>query len=561
MPRDRITALFQAALSKHRAGDLVAAEQCYRQLLEVDRHHADALHHLGLLLRDRGNSEEAISLLTRAVAVRPNDAVGQNNLANMLKEEGRLTEALSAYRAAVRCDPDYANAYFNLADLLLDQGELQAATDCYRQVLRLSPEDAGAWNGLGAALRRRQRLAEAMEAFDTALRISPDWLDAHNNRGLVLAALGDLEAATVCFRTAIELDADYASVYENLAKSRRFGAGDRGEILRLQALAESSKLQESARVSLHFALGKMLDDCGVYNQAFEHYRTANRLKRQTVDFEREQHTAAISDSITTFSRDFFEQRQGSDHPSELPVFIVGMPRAGTTLVEQIIASHPQVFGADELTHIRDIATALPARLQTDMAYPGCVPMIDATSVRSLAEDYLGKLRALGGDALRVSDKMPGNFFHLGLIALMFPRARIIHCRRDPLDVCLSIYFHRFVHGYDYAYDLTDIGVYYRQYRRLMQHWHETLPIKICDVQYEELVANQESESRRLIDYCGLPWDDRCLEYHKNDRPVQTMSNWQVRQPIYTDSIQRWKKYEEHLDELKEALVEGHDAVD
>ncbi len=558
MPRDRITALFQAALSKHQAGDLVAAEQGYQRLLEVDRQHADALHHLGLLLKDRGDLEEAISLLTRAVASRPNDAVCHNNLANMLKEQGRATEAIVAYRAAVRCNPDYANAYFNLAGLLLDQAELQAAIECYRQVLRLSPEDAETWNGLGAALRRRQRLTEAMEAFHTALRINPDSLDAHNNLGLVLTQLGDLEAAAACYRKAIELDADYAPVYENLAKSRRFGAGDRDEIRRLQALAESSKLSESGRISLHFALGKMLDDCGMFEQAFGHYRTANVLRRKTKDFHREQCVTDVSHTIETFSGDFFKQRQGSGHPSELPVFIVGMPRSGTTLVEQIIASHPQVFGADELMHIGDIATALPGRLQTEMAYPGCVPMIDATLVRSLAEDYLGKLRALGGDALRVSDKMPSNLFLLGLIALMFSRARIIHCRRDPLGVCLSIYFHHFVYGYDYAYDLTDIGVYYRQYRRLMRHWHRVLPIEICDVQYEELVANQESESRRLIDYCGLPWDDRCLAYHKNDRAVQSMSNWQVRQPIYTDSIRRWKHYEKHLDELKQALVEGED---
>ena len=167
-----------------------------------------------------------------------------------------------------------------------------------------------------------------------------------------------------------------------------------------------------------------------------------------------------------------------------------------------------------------------------------------------------KLQAIGGNAKRVTDKMPGNFLALGLIALMFPRARIIHCRRDPMDVCLSIYFHRFAYGHGYAYDLTDIAVHYRQYQRLMQHWHEVLPLEICDVQYEELVANQASESRRLIDYCGLPWDDRCLEYYENDRPVQSMSNWQVRQPIYTDSIQRWKHYEKHLDELKEMLAEA-----
>jgi hypothetical protein len=233
-----------------------------------------------------------------------------------------------------------------------------------------------------------------------------------------------------------------------------------------------------------------------------------------------------------------------------------MPRSGTTLVEQIIASHPQVFGAGELCHIGAMVAGLPARLQTDTTYPECVTMLDERLARSLAEDYLEKLRALGDDAKRVSDKMPANFFNLGLIALMFPNARVIHCRRDPLDVCLSIYFQQFAYGHNYAYDLSDIAVYYRQYKRLMHHWHAVLPLEIHEVQYEKLIADQEAVSRRLIDYCGLPWDESCLEYYKNKRAVQTMSNWQVRQPIYTHSMQRWKHYEKHLDELKEVLAEA-----
>ncbi len=550
-----VASLFRAAVSKHQAGNVDEAAPLYRRLLAIAPDHADALHRLGLLLQQRGDSQEAVLLLTRAVASRPNDAVCQNNLANMLKEQGRLAEAISAYQAAIRYKPDYANAYFNLADLLLDQAELQAAVACYRQVLRLSPEDEEAWNGLGAALRHQQRLAEAGEAFRTALRIKPDYADAHNNLGLLHETSGDLETATACYRKAIELDPNYTQAYENLAKSRRYGPADGDEIAHLQTLVDSPELSESARISLHFALGKMLDDSGMFDEAFGHYQAANCLKRKTKDFRRERRIAKISENVKTFSNHFFKQRQGSGHQSELPVFIVGMPRSGTTLVEQIIASHPQCFGADELPHIGAIAATLPGRLQTDHPYPQCATMIGAPLARSLAEEYLEKLQAVGGDAKRVSDKMPANFIYLGLIALMFPRARVIHCRRDPLAVCLSIYFHRFAYGHGYAYDLGDIGVYYRQYRRLMQHWHEVLPLEICDVQYEELVADQASESRRLIDYCGLSWDDRCLEYHKNTRPVQTMSNWQVRQPIYTDSIQRWKHYEKHLDELKEMLVE------
>ena len=537
-------------------GKHAEAIAAYREAIKLKPDFAEAHNNFGSVLKEQGKLTEAIACCQQALTLKPDFAEAHNNLANMLKEQGRLAEAISAYQAAIRYKPDYANAYFNLADLLLDQGELQVAIECYRQVLRLLPENAEAWSRLGAALRLHQRLAEAIEAFRTALQIKPDYPDAHNNLGLVHAALGDLEAATACYRKAIELDPDYAPAYENLAKSRRYGPADGDEIAHLQALVDSPELSESAQVSLHFALGKMLDDCGMFDEAFGHYRTANCLNHKTKNFCRERCIARASENVKTFTSHFFEQCQISGHPSELPVFIVGMPRSGTTLVEQIIASHPQVFGADELPHIEVIAATLPGRLQTDHPYPQCATLIDPPLARSLADSYLEKLRAIGGDAERVSDKMPRNFFYLGLIALMFPRARIIHCRRDPMDVCLSIYFRRFAYGHGYAYDLTDIAVHYRQYQRLMQHWHEVLPLEICDVQYEELVANQASESRRLIDYCGLPWDDRCLEYYENDRPVQSMSNWQVRQPIYTDSIQRWKHYEKHLDELKEMLAEA-----
>ncbi len=584
-----VAARFNLGLTLQAQGRLTEAIAAYRQALALEPNAAEIYNNLGIALQEQGDLDDAVAAFGQARALKPKLAETHYNLGNARQAQGKHAEAIAAYREAIKLKPDfaeaynnlgsalrkqgdpieamacykqaiaskpgYADAYINLADFfLLDQGELEAAADCYRELLRLSPENADAWIGLGSILRHQQRLAEAMEACRTALRIKPDHPSAHHDLGLMFATLGDLEAARACYRQAIELDPNYAQAYESLAESRRYSPADGDEIVRLQALVDSPKLSEPGRISLHFALGKMLDDCGAFEQAFGHYRTANNLKRKTIGFDREKLIASVSATVATFTSHFFEQCQVSGHPSELPVFIVGMPRSGTTLVEQIIASHPQVFGADELPHIPTMVATLPARLQTDTVYPACVTMIDEPLVRSLAEEYLEKLQAIGGDTQRVSDKMPTNFIYLGLIALMFPRARIIHCRRDPLAVCLSIYFRRFGYGHTYANDLNDIATYYRQYQRLMQYWHEVLPLEICDVQYEELVANQASESQRLIDYCGLPWDDRCLEYHKNTRPVQTMSNWQVRQPIYTDSIKRWKHYEKHLDELKRALA-------
>ncbi|MEE8253706.1 MAG: sulfotransferase [Hyphomicrobium sp.] len=555
MAIDAVGAVLRDAVAQHEAGNLQRAERLYRQVLKHVPNHAEPLHRLALLVQQCGRAEEAIALLTRAVAAEPADAVGHNNLGNMLREQGRMAEAIMAYRAAVRCRPDYINAHFNLAGVLNDQWALEAATECYRTVLRLSPEDAEAWNGLGGAMHKQGHVHEAIEAYQAALRFKADYADAHNHLGLALQAQGNLEAASACYRKAIALEPDHAKAHENLVRSRRYSPADRDEIARLEALVHNPEVSADALTSLHFALGKVYDDCGAFEQAFAHYQAGNRLKRKTVNFKREQEIAEASDIIATFDRDFFKRRTDFGNPSDLPVFIVGMPRSGTTLVEQIIASHPRAFGAGELLHISNIVAALPKRLHTHLPYPKCATMIDRALAQSLAEGYLDHLKGAGGDALRVTDKVPGNFVHLGLIALMFPNARVIHCRREALDVCLSIYFQRFERGHFYAYDLSDIAVCYRQYERMMRHWREVLPLEIHEVQYEELIADQEAVSRRLIAYCGLPWDDRCLEYYKNKRAVQTASSWQVRQPIYNDSIQRWKKYEKHLDELKAGLAQ------
>ncbi|MDH3673192.1 MAG: sulfotransferase [Gammaproteobacteria bacterium] len=550
-----VGAVLRDAVAQHEAGDLQQAERLYRQVLKHVPNHAGTLHQLALLVHRCGRSKEAIDLLTRAVAAEPADAVGHNNLGNMLREQGRMKEAITAYRAAVRCRPDYITAHFNLAGIFNDEWALEAAEECYRSVLRLSPEDAEAWNGLGTVMQKQGRVPEAIEAYQTALRFEADYANAHNNLGLALQAQGDLKAANACYRKAIALEPDYAKAHENIVRSRRYGPADRDEIARLEALVGTPETSEEALMSLHFALGKVYDDCGAFEQAFSHYQAGNRLKRKTVKFKRERHIAEASDIIATFDRQFFERRTDFGDVSDLPVFIVGMPRSGTTLVEQIIASHPRAFGAGELHQVTNIAVGLRKRLHTHLPYPKCATMIDRSLAQSLAEGYLDYLKGAGGDALRVTDKAPGNFIHLGLIALMFPNARVIHCRREALDVCLSIYFQRFERGHNYAYDLSDIAVSYRQYERMMRHWREVLPLKIYEVQYEAQIADQEAVSRRLIDYCGLPWDERCLEYYKNKRAVQTASSWQARQPIYSDSVKRWKRYEKYLGELKEGLAQ------
>ena len=392
-----------------------------------------------------------------------------------------------------------------------------------------------------------------MEALQAAIRIDPEFAEAHNNLGIVYMDVGDMERAMACFREALKLNPRMAASSLNMSRARRFTAADLPEIARIEELVQEPDIPDEGRMNLHFALGKMFDDSAQYEKAFEHFLKANQYKRKRVRFNAEHYKGWSARFLDVFTREFFDQHANMGDASELPVFIVGMPRSGTTLVEQILASHPQVHGADELTTIFDITCALEQRNSGAQTYPGIISTLDASAFTWGARHYLDKLRSIDDQAVRITDKMPTNFFHLGLIAVMLPHARIIHCRRDAMDVCLSNFVQMFAEGHYYSYDLSDIAAYYRGYEQVMAHWREVLPIRMYEVQYEELIDDQERISRELVDYLGLAWDDRCLAFHETKRAVRTASNWQVRQPIYKNARKRWKNYEQSLAGLKADL--------
>ena len=335
--------------------------------------------------------------------------------------------------------------------------------------------------------------------------------------------------------------------------TKRFTAEDRAEIDTLEAALTREKLRDSRRANIHYALGKAYDDCGEYDKAFEHFEHANEIEARRYRFNRERHVIALQKVKDHFPAALFERFAGAGSTSERPVFVVGMPRSGTTLVEQIIASHPSVHGADELTMIQQCTDRLAAEFGSERPYPECIGDIDAATIARFADEYLAHLRTHSTSALRVTDKMPANFWHLGFIALLFPHARVVHCRRDARDVCVSNYFQQYAQAHHYTYKLADLGLYYSSYRSLMRHWRSVLPLRMYEIDYERLVEDQETQSKKLIEYCGLEWDERCLEFHKTRRTVFTASHWQVRQPMYRRSSQRWKHYESHMGELFEAL--------
>ncbi|MEE9139761.1 MAG: tetratricopeptide repeat protein, partial [Alphaproteobacteria bacterium] len=532
-------------------GKLREAVAAYNKAIEADPAYPVAYLNLGVALKALGDVDEAFAAYRKAIELKPDYAEACSNLGNALHQQGRLEEALIACRKAVELAPRLAEAGSNLGNVLMEQGMLDEAAAQYARVLSFRPDLAETHTKLGDVLRKQGKLDDAMKCFTRALRLKPDSAEAHNDLGNAFKEQGKLDRAVESYRRAIECRPDCVQAHYNLAVIERAREGDPAfEVL--EPLRDDPSLPLNDAIEVHFTLGKMYADIGEHERAFRRYRRGNELRtvaaeRRGQRFDAVQHRRLIDRTIEIFTAGFFAERRGYGAEPELPVLIVGMPRSGTTLIEQILASHPKVFGAGELPDLGNIARGLPER------YPEGAVTIDAATSRRLADGYLRRLSAFSADADRVTDKMPGNFMLFGLVALLVPGARVVHCRRDPLDTCLSCYFHNFAHGQHFTSDLRDLGAYYREYERLMAHWREVLPLSILDVQYEELVAHQEEVSREMVAFCGLEWDARCLEFHKTERPVRTASNVQVRQKIFSTSVERWRAYEKHLAPLRDAL--------
>ena len=554
MDIDQIKDVFVFAMDQHQKGDLVQAEQAYRQILDTVPSHAGSIHNLGVILYQRGDAEAAIAMYRRALEIAPNCDEAYNNLGVALEGQGNLNEAYDAYQQALQLNPNYAIAYNNLGDVLRKQRRLPEAEKMYREALRLEPRYPDACFNLANVLSDQDRMRESEVAYRQALQLRPDYAEVYNNLGNLLGYQGRAREAEEAFRHALRLKPNLARVFWHLASYHKYDSTNHEDVTRISALLDSGNVAQTDAMHLHFALGKIYDDCKAYDEAFSHYSDANRIRHKTTSFNSQKFTDFITRVVDVFRPEFLAQGQTYGVASQTPVFIIGMPRSGTTLVEQIIASHPNAFGAGELRKMREIVDGLATRAEGNESYPECIRHIDSNMAVALAQDYQAhSQRCVGSGIVRVLDKMPSNFLHLGLIALLFPKARIVHCQRYSLDTCLSIFFQNFADVNEFAYDLSEIGSYYRQYDRLMAYWRSVLPVKIYEIQYEELVSNIEAKAHELIDFLDLEWDEQCLAFNKNPRGVRTSSSWQVRQPVYTTSVQRWRNYEKYLGPLKQSL--------
>ena len=473
---------------------------------------------LGAALQIQG--KDSLPALRKAAELLPGDAVAHYNLGNILHERGRLNEAEASYRRALQIEPDGADMHTNLGKTLQDIGRIEEA---------------------GASYRR-------------ALQIKPDHAEAHNNLGETLMESGRLDEAEASLRRALQIRPDYLKVRLSLASVRKVKADDEN-LAALIAVDEAARnsatpLSGEDAVCLHFALGKSYDDIGDHAKAFPYFLEGNRLKRATFDYDPDETARRIDSIMRNFDMATMDRLRGGGAPSHLPIFILGMPRSGTTLVEQIISSYPGVHGAGELVD-------LAAILRHDIAgavFPDNLHSLDQARLTAWGAEYVAGLQRRAPDARRITDKMPANFLAVGLIHLMLPNAKIIHVNRNPVDTCLSCFTQLFKDGQEFTYDLAELGRYYVDYARLMEHWRKVLPDgAFLDVRYEDIVADQEAQSRRLIEYCGLEWDDACLDFHQSKRAVRTASMAQVRQPIYKSSVERWRPYEKFLGPLFDAL--------
>jgi tetratricopeptide (TPR) repeat protein len=459
----------------------------------------------------------------------------------------------------LRDRPNDPNLLHALGAALTVKGQTVEARSTLNKALKLRPGDADILRDLAATYKREGRFGEAIRILDRALKLQPRDPILLGSKAECLFTTGEIDRAFDTLKPALEAGVVHISLALGLARIASRVKEEPQAIALLEQCLDRHELPPIVRADALFQLGDLLDRVGQYDRAFEVFVQANQQRQ--VPFDPKLFSQSIDELIRTWTSMRIRQLPhckirsggGAGATSEGPVFIVGMPRSGTSLVEQILASHPQVHGAGELNNIPKLVHDWQGDLSGVVSVMTDLEPLTQQAVDDEARKYLDQIRRLAPRAARVTDKMPLNFLHLGLISLLFHNAVVIHCVRDPLDTCLSCFFHNFGGNNPFAYDLTHLGHFYRDYQRIMRHWREVLDIPMLDVVYEDLVMEQEAVSRRMVEFIGLDWNEACLQFHENKRVVLTMSNDQVRRPMYNSSVGRWRKHEKHLSPLKEAL--------
>lgn len=535
-------------------GKLDEAVAAYRRAIALRERYFEAHSNLANTLSALGRDEEAFAQFEVSLALNAGAPGTLNNFGNLLAKVKRYDEAIQYYLNAIAFKADFFEAHNNLGNAVAVSDPSRAVTH-FRKAIEINPRYADAHNNLGNVLGGLERYEEAIASFRKALAIDPKMAETHYCLGNALITLGRIDEGRDALEQAISLAPGYPEFYRSLGECKRFTADD-PHLAAMEALArDMNSLAEDQRIILHFALGKAYEDIQRHDVSFRHLREANRLKRRQIDYDEAATLGIHTRVMDVFTPELVRGRTGQGDPSEKPVFILGMPRSGTTLIEQMLASHPGVFGAGEtLAFHNAVQEVIGSDGAPSPAFPEAAATLPAEQLRRIGEHYLRRMTALAPKAERITDKALGNFVFAGLIHMSLPNAQIIHVSRTPADTCLSCFSKLFASELLYTYDLGELGRYYRSYAKLMEHWREVLPDGVMlEVQYEDLVGNFESHARRIVAFSGLDWDDRCLAFHQTQRPVRTASATQVRKPIYGTSVGRGRSYEAELGPLLEEL--------
>jgi tetratricopeptide (TPR) repeat protein len=573
-------------------GDKSRALEHMKRAVELDPQLASARNNLGQFLLESGRPDQALPHCQAAVALQPEMAEAHNNLGNVyralghfpearwcygeavrknpamshacvslaltLQLEGRWDEALPWLRRALEIQPDSLDYRALLAEAEVDREHFAEAIDCYQEIIKRDPGDGTAHNALGWLLQEEGQLDLSAGHLRTALRLQPDLAVATVTLGSLHEKMGDFAAAEACFRSAVDDDQARSHALARLAMLLRGKLPDDDCKAIEERLESDANATDPARLNLFFGLANVWDARQRYPEAAACARQANALalaqfQRRNMVHDPAEHERFVSGLIEGFEPGLFKRLENAGLETRRPVFIVGLARSGTTLIEQILASHSEFYGAGELPMAGHDFQAIPGLLESDLPPVSCIALLTRAVVHQLAVGHDDKLRSLdGGRAARIGDKMPDNYIHLGLLTTLFPNAVFIHCRRDLRDVAVSCWMTGF-RSVRWTNDLHHIATRFQQYDRLMKHWQAVLPTSIHIVDYEQTVDDLEGVARRLLDACGLDWEPACLEFHRNSRPVQTASFSQVRQPVYRGSVGRWKNYETELADLFAAL--------
>ncbi|MDC9720984.1 MAG: sulfotransferase [Gammaproteobacteria bacterium] len=581
-----INSTLQQAIVLHQQGKLTAAAQLYQQILTVDNKQSDAHNLLGAVYVATKNYKLAEKHLLKATKYAKNYAPAHYNLGKAYLDQQKHHLALAAFSKAVKLQPDYVDAIFLLANTRVQLGVVAQAQAGYEKVIKLSPDHFEAHNNLGSvlqdigsgeasiphhelaialnpkfelaylnlayALAKLERHEDALAVFQSCINYCSS-ARLYQNLGTTLQQLGRMGEAQQAYLKTIELDSTMGSAYRNLAEITKVEANGKIDIKNVvQAGFDAPNMDEKSKMHLYFAWAKVNDGAKNYSLAFAAYKKGNDINRDNYKYSKNDSVELFTHIMSAYSESFLSETSNSGVEENKPIFILGMPRSGTTLVEQIISSHTDVTGAGELSYMGDQTKQYKGgMLAFHKRFSGMGPEKWAT----IAGAYLQGLNGYDEGKAHITDKMPHNFLNIGMISKLLPNAKIIHCKRHPVANCLSIYKAYFgaKNSHPYAYNLKELAHYHNLYEDLMDHWRAVLPGRFYEVSYEELTSNQEEQSRKLIEYCGLEWQDACLDFYKTDRKVKTASAFQVRQPMHNQSVDLWKRYGDALQPLLDDL--------